>query len=111
MNHPREPWDDLRKAMTGLTPNQLARVQGYVDRIWEEEKRKSHADIASRLDCARYALDDGECDPIVYESCGAICHVSDVLHDAAVAIRRLRGELPSKDSDLPAVSTSAQHSS
>jgi hypothetical protein len=59
------------------------------------------ADIITRLEMAQAAIAGGAdslgvlaYDPIVWEDDGTGIHVSDVIRDAVIAIRRLRGEQP-----------------
>jgi hypothetical protein len=51
-------------------------------------------DIIERLQQAQHALDRTGVDPVVFDDGDMVLGVDDVLHDAIVAIRRLRGELP-----------------
>jgi hypothetical protein len=50
-------------------------------------------DIIERLQQVQHALDRTGVDPVVFEDGDMVLGVDDVLHDAIVAIRRLRGEL------------------
>jgi hypothetical protein len=48
-------------------------------------------DILVRIDRARAMLEDARADPIVFEDDGIDITVADVLHDAYIEIKRLRG--------------------
>jgi hypothetical protein len=51
----QKPWDDLLKSLNDLSESNLARVQGYVDRIWEEEVRKKDPDLPAVSTSAQHS--------------------------------------------------------
>jgi hypothetical protein len=51
----QKPWDDLLKSLNDLSESNLARVQGYVDRIWKEEVRKKDPDLPAVSTSAQHS--------------------------------------------------------